>query len=101
MVADARMIAASFNCHLKTSAICCSLKDDGEHAWVSRAEAGNPGYTAKCHTYSGMRERSSLCGVILAAGESSRMGRDKALLPWPPVTPGTIASAGKTFLSSA
>jgi molybdenum cofactor cytidylyltransferase len=23
-------------------------------------------------------------GVILAAGESSRMGRDKALLPWPP-----------------
>ncbi len=25
-----------------------------------------------------------LCGVILAAGESTRMGRDKALLPWPP-----------------
>jgi len=24
------------------------------------------------------------CGVVLAAGESSRMGRDKALLPWPP-----------------
>ena len=39
----------------------------------------------------------SLCGVILAAGESSRMGRDKALLPWPP-QPGI--SSG-TFLSAA
>ncbi|HEX8817252.1 MAG TPA: nucleotidyltransferase family protein [Terriglobales bacterium] len=39
------------------------------------------------------------CAVILAAGESSRMGTDKALLPWPP------ASAGHapvhTFLTSA
>jgi molybdenum cofactor cytidylyltransferase len=25
-----------------------------------------------------------LIGIILAAGESARMGRDKALLPWPP-----------------
>ncbi len=33
----------------------------------------------------------SFCGVILAAGESSRMGRDKALLPW----------RGQTFLSAA
>jgi molybdenum cofactor cytidylyltransferase len=41
----------------------------------------------------------SLCGVILAAGESSRMGRDKALLPWPP--PGTNAPSGDTFLSAA
>ena len=37
----------------------------------------------------------SFCGVILAAGESSRMGRDKALLPWPPGT-----SGGGTFLSA-
>jgi molybdenum cofactor cytidylyltransferase len=40
-----------------------------------------------------------LCGVILAAGESSRMGTDKALLPWPPVA-GTSSSA-QTFLSAA
>jgi len=31
-----------------------------------------------------MARSPSFCGVILAAGESSRMGRDKALLPWPP-----------------
>ncbi len=37
----------------------------------------------------------SFCGVILAAGESSRMGRDKALLPWPPG-----AAARGTFLST-
>ena len=41
----------------------------------------------------------SFCGVILAAGESSRMGRDKALLPWPP-QPAPGASTG-TFLSAA
>lgn len=35
---------------------------------------------------------SSFCGVILAAGASSRMGRDKALLPWPPEA-GAPASA--------
>src|SRR5271157_5947747 len=37
----------------------------------------------------------SFCGVILAAGESSRMGRDKALLPWPPG-----AGSRSTFLSA-
>jgi len=42
-----------------------------------------------------------LCGVILAAGESTRMGRDKALLPWPPITPGTIQTDGETLLSAA
>lgn len=38
-----------------------------------------------------MKRASAFCGVILAAGESSRMGRPKALLPW----------RGGTFLSSA
>ncbi len=38
-------------------------------------------------------------GVILAAGESSRMGTDKALLPWPP---SSDPAAGKqTFLTAA
>jgi len=40
----------------------------------------------------------SICGVILAAGFSSRMGRDKALLPWPPVAEGTPAA--NTFLGA-
>jgi molybdenum cofactor cytidylyltransferase len=37
-----------------------------------------------------------LCGVILAAGASSRMGRDKALLSWPPGAP-----EGSTLLSAS
>jgi molybdenum cofactor cytidylyltransferase len=45
-----------------------------------------------------MSRAVSFGGVILAAGESSRMGRDKALLPWPPVA---NASAPDTFLSAA
>ncbi|MGC2818998.1 MAG: NTP transferase domain-containing protein, partial [Candidatus Sulfotelmatobacter sp.] len=42
---------------------------------------------------------ASFAGVILAAGDSSRMGRDKALLPWPPATGET--RSGETFLSAA
>jgi molybdenum cofactor cytidylyltransferase len=47
-----------------------------------------------------MTRASSFAGVILAAGDSSRMGRDKALLPWPPPRPGQAAS-NDTFLSAA
>jgi molybdenum cofactor cytidylyltransferase len=46
-----------------------------------------------------MTRSPSLCGVILAAGESTRMGSDKALLQWPPAT--VAGSSGKTFLSAA
>jgi len=46
-----------------------------------------------------MGQSLSFSGVILAAGESSRMGRDKALLPWPPQASAT--SAGETFLTAA
>ncbi len=46
---------------------------------------------------------SGLAGVILAAGASSRMGRDKALLAWPPEAASGITSevASGTILSSA
>jgi len=47
-----------------------------------------------------MSRAPSFCAVILAAGESTRMGRDKALLPWPPVSGGTAAT-GQTLLSAA
>ena len=41
-----------------------------------------------------MTDKPLLCGVILAAGASLRMGRDKALLAWPP------DSANETLLSA-
>ncbi|MGC2473834.1 MAG: nucleotidyltransferase family protein [Candidatus Sulfotelmatobacter sp.] len=47
-----------------------------------------------------MARASSFGGLILAAGESSRMGRDKALLPWPPFAEGEVPTRD-TFLSAA
>ena len=47
-----------------------------------------------------MTRASSFAGLILAAGDSSRMGRDKALLVWPPPTDASTSSH-ETFLSAA
>jgi molybdenum cofactor cytidylyltransferase len=47
-----------------------------------------------------MTRAASFAGVILAAGESSRMGADKALLPWPPPGIGQAPSS-ESFLSAA
>jgi molybdenum cofactor cytidylyltransferase len=47
-----------------------------------------------------MPRAPDLYAVILAAGESTRMGTDKALLPWPPAAPG-VPPSGQTFLSAA
>jgi molybdenum cofactor cytidylyltransferase len=42
-----------------------------------------------------------LAGLVLAAGDSTRMGIDKAMLPWPPPSPGETGSPRHTLLSAA
>jgi molybdenum cofactor cytidylyltransferase len=48
-----------------------------------------------------MSRVSGLCGVILCAGASTRMGMDKALLPWPPPAAHDNYALTETFLSAA
>lgn len=47
-----------------------------------------------------MSRSASFAGIILAAGESSRMSQEKALLPWPPQAAGSVPSQD-CFLSAA
>src|SRR5258708_16580950 len=53
-------------------------------------------HACSCYLRS-MTRAASFAGVILAAVDSSRMGRDKALLPWPP-TPSAQAPSPTSLL---
>ena len=48
-----------------------------------------------------MSLQNRFCGLILAAGKSSRMGTEKALLPWPSEARAVGPSPGLTLLSAA
>jgi len=70
------------------------------HSQRERDAAHRQLRVASCFFYlRAMALAPSICGVILAAGFSTRMGRDKALLPWPPVAEGTPVA--NTFLGAS
>jgi len=48
-----------------------------------------------------MQQSIQLGGLVLAAGDSTRMGSDKAMLPWPPQQPDTTDPPRHTLLSAA
>ena len=48
-----------------------------------------------------MQEPVQLAGLILAAGDSTRMGTDKAMLPWPPPPSDATDPPRHTLLSAA
>jgi molybdenum cofactor cytidylyltransferase len=47
-----------------------------------------------------INKSNRICAVILSAGASSRMGQEKALLPWPPAANGA-SPKGETLLSAS